>query len=534
MSLIKYKLFSFTIAEFKFGESKNDEEPFFFTNLYESYKNRYEQYFQRMEESEFHPVQDLRKYMAEKRQQLYEAEEHAMARASHMYENAYFTFIEQGSVVDKQLTAFSHATRAQLMDAWNSVFNIRERIETANFLASRRKSLQQQLKGYRAWLTTMRSMSSHVPTKQMADIMRKITYCNESIHTIEGSAMNAFSKATGFATNVLLDSKEPCRYAKYSGDPLYGVSSYPLMFHVLIWATFDGLLRILMKRRGFQRLNIGPIAYYYHPGNKNPEEPYSSDSDNEMDLIPYVFCHGIGLGLGPYLPLIDGLLKNGRPVFLPEIPYVTGFRPWQRSSAILTPAAVSGVLTAMLASHGFLKGTFMGHSYGTSWLSYMCKYAASSVAGLVFIDPICFCLHLPKTTRGFVYQRSDPGSISYMVRTDVMVNWTMQRGLPWQQVILFTEQIPKSISCAVFLSELDKLVASEKVAKYLRSKGAASIKNFTEVDNSHFEQGPINLTIIREQGHGDWTDSKSAMEIMAEAAEIITAKTERNNSNSSE
>ena len=522
------------MAEFKFGESKNDEEPFFFTNLYESYKNRYEQYFQRMEESEFHPVQDLRNYMAEKRQQIYEAEEHAMARASHMYENAYFTFIEQGSVVDKQLTAFSHATRSQLMDAWNSVFNIRERIETANFLASRRKSLQQQLKGYRAWLTTMRSMSSHVPTKQMADIMRKITYCNESIHTIEGSAMNAFSKATGFATNVLLDSKEPCRYAKYSGDPLYGVSSYPLMFHILIWATFDCLLRILMMRRGFHRLNIGPITYYYHPGIRNLEEPYSSDSDNENDQIPYIFCHGIGLGLGPYLPLIDGLLKSGRPVFLPEIPYVTGFRPWQRSSGILTPAAVSGVLTAMLASHGFLKGTFMGHSYGTSWLSYMCKYASSSVAGLVFIDPICFCLHLPKTTRGFVYQRSDPGSISYMVRTDVMVNWTMQRGLPWQQVVLFTEQIPKSIPCAVFLSELDKLVASEKVAKYLRSKGAASIKDFTEVDNSHFDKGPINLTIIRGQGHGDWTDSNSAMEIMAEAAEIITAKNERNNLNSTE
>jgi len=515
--------------EFKFGDSNHGEEPSFFTNLYESYKNRYDQYIQQMEKSDLMPSLDLSKYMTHKKNQIYEAEKHALTKANQIYDSAYFTFIEEGSDVDKQLTALGHATRVKLLNAWNSVFNIRDRIETATFLASRRRFLKQQLQGYRALLVNMRSMSSNVPARQMANVMRKITYCNEALHTIEGSAMSAFSKATGLSTNVLFESKKPCRYAKYSGDPVYNIDSYPLMFHFLMLAAFDGFLRILLKRRGFQRLNIGPICYYYHPGTKHMGERSNADSDEGITEIPFVFCHGIGVGFAPYLPLIDGLLKSGRPVFLPEIPYVTGFRPWQNLSNILTPVAVSGVLTTMLASHGFMKGTFIGHSYGTSWLSYMCKYAKSSIAGLVFLDPICFCLHLPKTTRTFVYNRCDPGSVSYMVRTDVIVNWTMQRCMPWQQVILFTEQIPENVSCAVFLCELDKLVATDKVTNYLRSKGAASIKDFTNIADRHFEQGPINVTIIRGKGHGDWAGDGLVQQVMAEAANIITAKGEKDN-----
>lgn len=80
----------------------------------------------------------------------------------------------------------------------------------------------------------------------------------------------------------------------------------------------------------------------------------------------------------------------------------------------------------MLATHGFSEGVFAGHSYGTSWLSYVCKYAPSAVAALLFLDPICFCLHTPRLTRNFVYNTPDPGSISYMVRTDMMINWTIQ------------------------------------------------------------------------------------------------------------
>ena len=65
----------------------------------------------------------------------------------------------------------------------------------------------------------------------------------------------------------------------------------------------------------------------------------------------------------------------------------------------------------MLANHGYTKATFSGHSFGTFWMSYMAKYAPEAVAGLVFLDPVCFCLHNSSLTRSVVYNAPDPGDI---------------------------------------------------------------------------------------------------------------------------
>ncbi len=216
--------------------------------------------------------------------------------------------------------------------------------------------------------------------------------------------------------------------------------------------------------------------------------------------IPIVFIHGIGIGLIYYLTLIDQLLSLGRPVILPEIPYVTAFRAWLSPSCVLPPLVVSSTLTAMLYECGFFKAAFIGHSYGTTWVSYMCKFAPKNVASAVFLDPICFCLYLPFLTKKFVYQRADPGSISCFVRTDVNVNWTIQRAFPWNCIALFCEQIP--VRAAVFLSEKDELVPTIDVQRYLSSKGAL-IKTFPEIEPDHFRSANITVTIFQGVGHGD-------------------------------
>jgi hypothetical protein len=174
--------------------------------------------------------------------------------------------------------------------------------------------------------------------------------------------------------------------------------SYPLMFHILILLVTEGGLRIMMWLRGFRRLRVGPISYYYHPGkSKNSNTNECEDGENdEVDIVPIVFCHGIGIGLIFYLTLVDELLRLERPLLLPEISYVSGFRPWQSPNSVLPPAAVTSCLLSILACHGYARGAFLGHSYGTSYLSFMCKYAPRAVAAVLFLDPICFCLHCPR------------------------------------------------------------------------------------------------------------------------------------------
>lgn len=500
-------------AVFRFDEGHSDEQSNFFSNLYENYKHRYEQYMSKINSADFHPVQDFKNFMAETRQTIVEAEESAVATATHMAGNAYSTVVAPGSNVDKQLHAISLATSETFAEAWNSVKGMKERLETIDILSSQRKRIRQQLKGYRLLLNRMVSMSSAVPSKQMAALMRKITECYEAIERLEHSARDAFVSATGYAQK----SKEPQRFAKYSSDPLLGIATYPLAFHLLILGATEVPLRFMLYKRGFSRLKLGPVSYYFHPGSA------LTDHDDETGKTPLIFVHGIGIGLIMYKSLIDCLLKSGRPIFLPEIPYVSGFRPWQSPNAVLSPAVVTSTMTAILATHGYLSGAFVGHSYGTSWLSYMIKYSPNVIAAALFLDPICFCLHMPRLTKQFVYHRPDPGSISYIVRTDVTVNWTIQRSFPWARIILFTEDI--HVPCAVFLSEHDQLVPAGKIESYLKSKGAP-VKDFANLDMSFFSEGDINVAVFRGDGHGDWTEKPLTAFKIAECAEVLCSRVE--------
>lgn len=515
---------------FRFARGTHETPPNFFSNMYESYRRGVEQMTRTAPDlTDFNPVQDLRNMvknvrpvqdlknlMAETAQHIADAEESAKATASHMYES----LVPAGSQMDKQLSAMSHATYSQMTEAWNSVKNVKERLETARFLSKQRQQIRQQMKGYRVMLNRMREMSSAVPSKQMAGLMRRITECNEAMERLESRAQQAFVQATGFAFQRLsfLPHSEPLRYAKYSSDPLLGLATYPLGFHLLVLGATEIPLRVKMRKRGFERRTVGPVAYYFHPGLNTRDDDDDYDMTNEE--TPFVFVHGIGIGLIAYMPLIDELLKTGRPILLPEIPYVSGFRPLQSPNAVLQPHVVCGTMTAMLATHGFMRAAWLGHSYGTTWLSYLCKYAPHVVASVLFLDPICFCLHVPRLTKSFVYSRPDPGTISYMVRTDVIVNYTIQRSFPWAWVILFTEQIDVPVS--IFLSEKDALVPAEKVEEYLRTKNVP-VQNFEGVTEDHFRH-PINCTVFRGDGHGDWTEHPSVsvcVPMIVRAAEVL-------------
>jgi pimeloyl-ACP methyl ester carboxylesterase len=498
---------------------------------------------------QFHPIQDLKhmvhefdpagkmkNVMAEAKQTIVGAEETAIATASQMYE----TVVTPGSSIDKQLTAMSHATRAQLMDAWNSVVHMKEsmkeRLEQARLFSKQRQRLTQQLKGYRIMLTRMREMSSAVPAQQMSMLMRRITECNQSLEHLEQRAQAAFEQATGFARKNLpfMQHREPRRFAKYSSDPLLGIVTYPLWFCLTLNFLTEAPLRFMMRRRGLERRSIGPVRYYFHPGRQASSENEESMSDHgtqpsfdgEAD-IPIIFVHGIGVGLIAYMPLVDALLATGRPLFFPEIPYVSAFRPLQSPNAVLSPAAVVSTMTAMLATHGYMSGTWMGHSYGTSWLSYMIKYASHAVSAVAFLDPICFCLHQPRLTKAFVYISPDVGQLAYFVRTDAIVNWTVQRSFPWAWICLFLDQI--DVPCSIFLSEKDALVPALHVETYLR-RNSVSVIDFDQVSERYFEnESQFNCVIFRGAGHGDWTESPSetvptivtAVEVLCRRAQVL-------------
>lgn len=498
---------------FRFSVDNQREEPTFFSNLFESYKDRYDRYRSMIENAEFHPVQDFRNILAEK---AHQAEESAQI--------VYETFIQPGSSMDKHLSALSQATSSQLSEAWNSVKGMKERLETANFLSERRNALMEQLRGNRAMLNRMREMPYAVPSGQMAALMRKVTESYDALTQLEQRATHAFVNATGALADrgqALFPQKEPQRYAKYSADPLLQIATYPLGFHLFVLLGSEIPLRIMLKNRGFQKRHVGPVAYYHFAGAPDDE---TDSGSNKKKKMPIVFIHGIGIGLIAYIQLIDYFLETGRPILLPEIPYVSGFRPWQGPNSVLSPAVVASTMTAMLATHRYPKATFCGHSYGTSWLSYVCKYTPSIVAAALFLDPICYCLHHPRLTKNFVYSRPDPGTVSFMIRTDMIINWTIQRAFPWAWISLFVDQV--SCPCTVFLSDDDALVPAKKVESYFRSKGI-SICDADALDDKFFEEsGDFNACVFRGKIHGAFTEDPSLLPPIAVACNRLCEKVE--------
>jgi len=460
----------------------------------------------------------IRQFLSEMRQHVVSAEESALSMASTMYNSVYFTFIEKGGSLDKNLHAFRHVTAAQLDQTWHSV---KERSGSPEFLANRVKQLKQQLRNYRRLLNGMRNRSSTYSAKQMADLLNKISRTNDALWDAESIARNAFLRASGFAKQIMptnpisQQSQQPLPYAKYSFDSIFDVAIYPLGFHLMILFFTEGCLRVIMHRKGFQRRVVGQTAYYFHPGI------HKHGRAAPVNMTPIVFCHGIGIGLIYYLPLIGYLLAQGRPLMLPELTFVTAFRTWQSPNSVLTPQAVASTLTSMLYENGFERATFVGHSYGSAWLSYMCKLAPNVVSALVFLDPICFCLHLPFLTKQFVYQRADPGSTSYFVRTDVNVNWAIQRAFPWTRVALFVEQLPPNIKVAVFLSERDTLVPTSHIRNYLTRKGALHREYPEGCHSQYYASGDITITTFNNVGHGDWAENSDMVLAVSHAVDTL-------------
>ena len=133
-----------------------------------------------------------------------------------------------------------------------------------------------------------------------------------------------------------------------------------------------------------------------------------------------------------------------------------------------------------------------------------------------------FLLHTPRLTKSFVYHRPDPGSVGFMVRTDMIVNWTIQRAFPWAWITLFVEQI--HVPCTIFLSDKDALVPAQKVEAYLRSKGIP-VCNAEAIDDDFLETD-FNACVFRGHIHGGFTEDLSLLPPIASACNRLCQKAE--------
>lgn len=84
----------------------------------------------------------------------------------------------------------------------------------------------------------------------------------------------------------------------------------------------------------------------------------------------------------------------------------------------------------------------------------------------------------------------------------------------------------------LFLTIFSSKVPSGKVEKYLKSKGCVVQEDAHLADRSHFSSfsqvagHPINVSVFRGQGHGDWPLEASSCQVVAQAAGYLVEQIE--------
>jgi len=236
-------------------------------------------------------------------------------------------------------------------------------------------------------------------------------------------------------------------------------------------------------------------------------EHTSSTEDLSGNAPVAVFAHGMGIGLSSYmftflpeLLRLQRISKVGAVVLLtqPQVsmdPLGIENRGWgptddELVETLKSIASAHGPPTkpdhASIDSAPLL---LMGHSYG----SFLCARAVRQcpsglLRGVVFLDPLCFLLHLHHVTELFCYQDqpvwplTSEKSIAQLVRNERLTSTAMRRHFRWYHNALYMEDLAtlgllghrndkggsQATRSLVFIAENDDKFAVPKVVAYLK------------------------------------------------------------------
>ena len=271
---------------------------------------------------------------------------------------------------------------------------------------------------------------------------------------------------------------------------------HPLLVYAIVDAAKNAQF-LALKKRGFKRYSTGSSTYW------------RCEADKPIDgATPLIFAHGIGIGFLPYHNLIndlvDGCESDGAPMYLLELPALALTRFGRE---LPSPKELGEAASRMLTEHGDPAACWLGHSFGTVAITYALKYAPQTVASCALIEPVCFHLHLPDVSRGFLFKETqDP--ILDILRTDPAISFSLRKRFWWQEAVLWVEDL-KGRKCDVFLSSKDDIVPSASVVEYLKD---------TDV-------GVHNLG---ERGHGTWQyDSNVAADVVSKSLSLRRQTSEK-------
>ena len=247
----------------------------------------------------------------------------------------------------------------------------------------------------------------------------------------------------------------------------------PFFFYLVIELLFL-LKHMAMLAAGFTSHRIKDQTYYLSYNFPAKVEAKKLDDD----ATPFLFLHGVGLGLTPYLGFVFRLVATGRPVLCIESPHL-GMR-WVRW--IPCEEEVTETIIEVLDRLEVKQVSCVAHSYGTFFTSRLIQRFRDRVHSLVLIDPVCFVMFSGKLVGQFVYRAHQGKLLTWLVARDLHHAASVCRRFYWAQLNLWPDQLPPKT--LVVLSANDELVPVDESLVMLREL-AQNAKVMLHSDHAH-------------------------------------------------
>lgn len=270
---------------------------------------------------------------------------------------------------------------------------------------------------------------------------------------------------------------------------------------------------------GYQHKTAGKLNYWINTNSSTKTR------------LPILFFHGIG-GVFSYLKLLNGLNVFGCPIVIVEMPYVS----LHVAPHVPTISEHVKAVEQILDDNGFDGAIIIGHSFGTTVMSWLVQSIPKRIAGAVFLDPVVFMLHLRDISFNWMYgscnnvghEVSNLGveDIFGIVKTELFAANAVQRHFYWARNILWAHELQdKEVESLVLLSGSDKVVPSLEVERHIKEHNLSLEKSGqkSRVDSVVFESaghGSLvfeegfrskaleSIGVIIEKSHANWRGSR--------------------------
>ncbi|KAK4048059.1 hypothetical protein OIO90_005960 [Microbotryomycetes sp. JL221] len=322
----------------------------------------------------------------------------------------------------------------------------------------------------------------------------KLGLVEHCIEMIEARAATRFKPGRNMNIKTIRLTLDPVR-----------VTQRPLLLYIFVY-LMQRLVTFNMRARGFVEIFDDDTRYLIRV-----PQGWKPDRNCLEQHRPFMFVHGLGMGVVQYASMLSYLAKaktlQDRPIVILIQPHISMsiFTKYHR----LPPSekTLCQGVERMAKCWGFDKSgmTILSHSNGTIVHAWILRTLPQLVTRSAFCDPVAFALWEPWVCSNFLYKQPKREPMEYIMRyfvaRELGVALLLQRYFDWSSNLLWPSEIPNVYSpwhTAVFLSSEDAILNAERIRRYLRSHGLKQVKRGENVG-----PGRGGLKVHQGKKHGE-------------------------------